>query len=245
VIAWQGPDEFVITDVEYVCRPTTGRFASTANRFCLLKADWQVESWALLLREIAPRTMVEVGMYDGASMALTAELVGPKCLIGIDLRASGSPALDEFIEMHALEAEVHPHYGVDQADTNELHAIMGSELCDDPLDLVVDDASHLYEPTRSTFEFLFPRLRVGGTYVIEDWPTHRLDDHDPPLAVLALELALGCSDAHRRIADVRITRNDILVARGPAEIDPESFDLYQCLGSRAQRFLAELGARRG
>jgi hypothetical protein len=38
-----------------------------------------------------------------------------------------------------------------------------------PLDLVVDDCSHLYEPTRASFNELFPRLRPGGAYVIEDW----------------------------------------------------------------------------
>ena len=36
-------------------------------------------------------------------------------------------------------------------------------------DLIVDDASHLYRPTLASFEVLYPRLRPGGTYVIEDW----------------------------------------------------------------------------
>jgi hypothetical protein len=33
----------------------------------------------------------------------------------------------------------------------------------------VDDASHTYEETRTSFEFLFPLLSPGGIYVIEDW----------------------------------------------------------------------------
>jgi predicted methyltransferase len=41
-------------------------------------------------------------------------------------------------------------------------------LIDDQLlDLVVDDTSHL-GPTRASFNTLFPRLRPGGVYVIED-----------------------------------------------------------------------------
>ena len=47
----------------------------------------------------------------------------------------------------------------------------------EPLDLVIDDASHLYGPTMASFEVLFPRLRPGGLYVIEDWfpPTPMID----------------------------------------------------------------------
>ena len=41
------------------------------------------------------------------------------------------------------------------------------ELTDEP-DPVVHDASHTYEETRASFEFLFPLLSRGGIYVIED-----------------------------------------------------------------------------
>ena len=37
------------------------------------------------------------------------------------------------------------------------------------LDLVIDDASHLYTETKKSFEILFPLLKAGGLYVIEDW----------------------------------------------------------------------------
>jgi hypothetical protein len=33
----------------------------------------------------------------------------------------------------------------------------------------VDDASHFYEQTKTTFETVFPMLRPGGIYLIEDW----------------------------------------------------------------------------
>ena len=46
-----------------------------------------------------------------------------------------------------------------------------------PVDLVIDDASHRYPETVASFEVLFPRLRTGGLYVIEDWTAeHRLGD---------------------------------------------------------------------
>ena len=34
---------------------------------------------------------------------------------------------------------------------------------------MIDDASHMYEHTKVSFETLFPLLRPGGQYIIEDW----------------------------------------------------------------------------
>jgi predicted O-methyltransferase YrrM len=38
-----------------------------------------------------------------------------------------------------------------------------------PFDLIVDDASHDGMLTRKTFEIMWPRVRPGGFYVVEDW----------------------------------------------------------------------------
>ncbi len=40
--------------------------------------------------------------------------------------------------------------------------------------MVIDDCSHQLAATRSSFETLFPRLRHGGLYVIEDWNADHL-----------------------------------------------------------------------
>jgi hypothetical protein len=34
---------------------------------------------------------------------------------------------------------------------------------------------HQYEETRRSFEILFPRLREGGLYIIEDWQSSHLE----------------------------------------------------------------------
>jgi cephalosporin hydroxylase len=36
-------------------------------------------------------------------------------------------------------------------------------------DIIIDDASHQIKETRNTFKCLWPYLKVGGWYVIEDW----------------------------------------------------------------------------
>ncbi len=39
------------------------------------------------------------------------------------------------------------------------------------LDIVIDDGSHINEHVIKTFEFLFPKLKDGGVYIIEDTQT--------------------------------------------------------------------------
>jgi len=232
VVAWKADDTFTISDVEYVCRPINGRFPSTPGRFCLLKAPWQVEWYEQLLHDLAPRRMVEVGMYDGASIAFCAELARPETLIGIDNRDTPSAPLETFIANRKLQARVHPYYGVDQADTARLGAILDRELVE-PLDLVVDDASHRYDQTRTAFNYLYTRVRPGGKYVVEDWPMHRREPPvDTPLTLLVFELLLACASAPQVVANVTVNRNYAVVTRGDAEL-PAGFDLAQCYGPRA------------
>jgi hypothetical protein len=85
------------------------------------------------------------------------------------------------------------YWGIDQGDRAALCEIVGREF-DGPIDLVIDDASHVYGPTRASFETLFPYLRQGGLYIIEDWqwsysehPPASLAD-EQPVAALVHEL---------------------------------------------------------
>jgi len=71
------------------------------------------------------------------------------------------------------------HFGTSQCDGDKLSQIVLGELADE-LDLVVDDASHTYEETRASFEFLFPLLSPGGIYVIEDWSWAHHPDYQSP-----------------------------------------------------------------
>lgn len=232
-------DAFTISDIEYVCRPITGRFPSTPDQFCLLKARWQVEWYSQLLSELGPRTVVEVGMYDGASMALCEELAHPRKLVGIDRRPTASTALNDFIATRGVQPTVRPFYGVDQTDVGRLDEILTAEFGDDPLDLVVDDASHLLDATRVTFNTVYPRLRPGGMYVIEDWPMHVVPEMSPPLTLLLFELTLACSDAPGVVANVTVNRNYAVVTRGPAELDASTFDLSQRYGPHARSLAAK------
>ena len=99
------------------------------------------------------------------------------------------------------------YYGVDQADTHKLADILAHEYHGDPLDLVIDDASHLIEETRRSFNFLFPHLSPGGAYVIEDWSgahTNFQPGPETPLSVLLFELMLTAAHRPGLIAEIAI-----------------------------------------
>jgi hypothetical protein len=57
----------------------------------------------------------------------------------------------------------------DQSDAEAIRAIV-TKFSRAP-DIIIDDASHLGGPTLASFNALFPLLRQGGLYCIEDWAT--------------------------------------------------------------------------
>jgi Methyltransferase domain len=232
MLNWTGDDTFSIGDTEYVCRPVFRRFRSTAQRFCLLKARWAVDKYERLLDERSPQNIVEVGVYDGASTALFAEVARPRKLVAIDIADPRSTALDEWVRSRGLEGQVVAEFGIDQADAARLADVIDREFTSERLDLVVDDASHALEPTRRTFNCLFPRLAVDGLYVIEDWWM--------ALGPLAVELIMVAAMQPDVIAEVTVHRGWVIVRRGTADLDKTSFDISSVLGPHARAVIEAL-----
>jgi hypothetical protein len=102
-----------------------------------------------------------------------------------------------------------------------------------PLDVVIDDGSHHNAHVRRTFELLFPHLREGGIYAVEDlqtsyWPRFggSLDPEAPHTSMTAFKrLADGLNHAERighqptfldrNVRAVHFYHNLVFVERGP------------------------------
>ena len=232
MVRWTGDDTFCIGDTEYVCRPVFRRFRSTANRFCLLKARWAVEQYERLLNERSPQNIVEVGVYDGASAALFAEVARPRKLVAIDIAEPRSAALDEWVRRRGLEQRVVAEFGIDQADATKVADLVDREFAGEQLDLVIDDASHALEPTRHTFNCLFPRLAAEGVYLIEDWWM--------ALGPLVVELLVVAAMQPGIIAEVTVHHGWAIVRRGTADLDKGSFDISNILEPHARAVIEAL-----
>lgn len=100
--------------------------------------------------------VLEIGIRDGGSLQLWREYFGEAAWIyGLDIQ-----------DRQHIEEEVRAEVFVgDQGDVQELRRILKSMR---PLDIVIDDGSHVSLDQKQSFAELFPALREGGIYVIED-----------------------------------------------------------------------------
>jgi len=193
--------------------------------------DAYAESWRSLAG-FAPQRIFEVGIFKGGSAVLFAELFHPEKLVAIDLKrkedigAINVRQLDRWLAAGGEGERVKLYWEVDQADTERLRSILREEFRG-PLDFVVDDGSHLYYPSKRTFETLFPRLRPGGWYVIEDWPwsfvpLFQTAGHpwalEVPLAKLVAELLAVTGSPSRVISAMRVDGHYAFFQRGDAPL---------------------------
>ncbi len=204
---------------------------------------------------VAPSADRRARCVQGGSTALLSELADPEKLVALDLSPGPVPALVEYIDRRGLADSVRPHFGVDQSDRARVAEIVRREFGSRPLDLVVDDASHLYEASRASFETLFPLIRPGGLFVLEDWRwQHKLADAatespvlserarlaiaqrmmdlaegrmtpDVPLSRLVLEFVLARASSGEAVADVTIGDHWASVRRGRKTLDRERFHI--------------------
>jgi predicted O-methyltransferase YrrM len=142
-----------------------------------MKPRSSVEQYVTLCAAEQPKVIFELGIRGGGSTALLNELAEPSKLIAIEIDPRPVKMLDDYIARTGAADRVRACYGVDQSDRARLAEIVATELGGTLIDLVIDDASHRLAETRSSFESLFPHVRTGGLFVIEDWQCgHTLAD---------------------------------------------------------------------
>jgi cephalosporin hydroxylase len=243
-----------VGDVDFYCAAfATGR--KPDGCLPVLKHPDNVERYVELSAQIRPKIVVELGIARGGSTALLNELFGPDTLVALEIGAKPVQVLTQYIESHGMSSAVRPHYGVDQSDRETVARIVSDEIGDRPIDLVIDDASHRYAETRSSFETLFPRVRPGGLFIIEDWNVDQLmgdaidqarrdpssPHHDAivandakvngsaarvaPLTQLAVELILIRGSMGDAVREVIVNENWVVVERGEAHLDPDAWRL--------------------
>ncbi len=181
MIHWIDDTNAVIDDTLFVFAAdppdwfAPARAAAGKEHIFVFKTKMMLTPYLELFESFPSANVVELGIFGGGSVAFNALVGKPSKLVAIDIIDGPVEALSTVITSHGLGAVVFPHYGVDQADRIAVAAAVSSEFGDAPLDLILDDASHLYGPTLASFEVLFPRLRPGGRYVIEDWASEHYD----------------------------------------------------------------------
>jgi hypothetical protein len=188
---------FRLEGVEYEPTPLDGR------SFLLHKPKRMLDEYELFWArrpEFQPRHVLELGIFHGGSIVFWWELWKPERYVAIDIQKRGDGAdIKQWRSSRGLEDRVRTYWGTNQTDASKLRKIVDEDL-GGRLDLVIDDASHMYDETKRSFEVLFPLVRPGGLYIIEDWswgcwPGLRLDFLPPgtelPPLVAELSQATG------------------------------------------------------
>ena len=200
-----------------------------------------------------PQHLFELGFFQGGSTGMLLELARPRRLVAIDRshkKAAATRSIEDFATSRGLADALMIRGGVDQGDRTRLAEIAEEAFADEPIDLVIDDCSHRYDETRSSFNVLFPRLRPGGAYVIEDWPwahspvgTEPLEGFYPdqvPLSRLVFELVLAVPGLPGLIDEITVDPGMVIVTRGKRQIDGEAFDVADCSNPRGRMLRAPL-----
>jgi SAM-dependent methyltransferase len=261
MLSWKDEERFAIGNTTFRILPGEGWFVpgegwlggdplETGETDVLVpKPRHLVELYARLIEGLRPEYVFELGFYRGGSTALIAELARPRRLVAIDRRPSRAGAgAEAYASRTGLDGAVRIYGDVDQSDRDALAEIVEQEFEGNALDLVVDDCSHRYSETRASFNELFPRLRPGGLFLIEDWPwAHAHLGVEPlegllpdqvPLTRLVFELVLALPSVPGLIADLTIDPGAVVVRRGDATADPDGFDIAACSNPRGRALLA-------
>ena len=221
-----------VRDVELRFRDGMHRPPSSSDDFIYVhKGAAFVAAMDEVLERVRPKLLIEIGIHDGGSTAYWHHKYEPERLVAFDISPE-APFFTRYIERNGLTNAVRLHLGVSQNDRDRVRAAIETDFGGQPVDAIIDDASHEFAATRAAFETTFPFLRAGGVYIIEDWawghsynwpPDSRADM--PLMSPLLSELMLVCGHASGVIEKLEITRRFAVIWRGPADLPKDRFRL--------------------
>lgn len=109
-------------------------------------------------------TILEIGVMDGRSVRMWRDYFENSKIVGIDIRQNCLNYQEEriFIEIG------------DQQDPVFLNKVNNEH---GPFDIIIDDGSHRWMDIIVSFKNLFPCLKSGGFYVVEDLHTSYSKSH--------------------------------------------------------------------
>lgn len=105
-----------------------------------------------------PITLLEIGVAGGGSMSLWLEYFPNAQIIGLDIHLFKKVQMD-FAERPRLRL-----IECDQLNKEKLNELFE----DESIDVIIDDGSHVPEHQALTHNFLWPKLKSGGVYFVED-----------------------------------------------------------------------------
>ncbi len=104
-------------------------------------------------------TLLEIGVLNGASLRTWREFFPHAHVIGADI----DPTTRRFQRERVT---------IEYMDQSNLEDMVRVAVKHQPFDIIIDDGSHLWEHQTTSLKTLFPFLKPGGMYIIEDLQTN-------------------------------------------------------------------------
>jgi predicted O-methyltransferase YrrM len=196
------------------------REVTTDEEVILLKGPWHFGLYdGIVSNPSSIKNILEFGIFEGGSAFLFAEMFPNAKIVGIDMRAS-NPALERHIARSGLQDRIKLYHGVLQDDHIAVSHIINQEFGEAAIDMLVDDCSHNYSFSRSSFEIAFPKLKKSGIYALEDWDWahHRLNPYkswkSPVLSNFVFELTSALTSSPSLVTVAQIFRGLAVFTKG-------------------------------
>jgi len=132
------------------------------------------EPYLTPLRE-NPVALLELGVHRGGSLEIWAEYFSNGTIVGIDMKdiievdRDSKPIIkDGRVVLKTFSTNRIVSKMGSQADEQFLTAL-SADYAPRGWDLIIDDCSHVGSLSQKSFLTLFPLLKIGGLYIIEDW----------------------------------------------------------------------------
>lgn len=234
-IVWNSKNEFQIDGTNFFASIDPAVYSvrkSTEESLLIVKNREMIESELQLSGQLECQNIVDLGVWQGGSVALLDSLFCPDKLVAIEYSDIELPALDSYIKKKNRSSHISLNKGVNQADQSAVKSILDREFGTNEIDLVVDDASHLYEETKASFDLIFPRVRENGLFIIEDWQWSTMPDHydleyfrnRKGLLNLVMQCTALCACRPDIVSQVLIFPHAALITRGGADLSGD-FDI--------------------
>lgn len=236
IVDWKSENDFCVEGVNFFATVDPALYhtrKSDEGSLLIVKTREMIETELQIVSHLDVKNVVDIGIWQGGSVALLDALFKPDLILAIERSNRDLPALEAYIVNNDRSSNVLLKKGVNQADREVVLDILNKEFGDTPIDLAVDDASHQYEETKVSFDLIFPRLREGGVFVIEDWQWSTLPvfyesayfQDRKGLANLVLQCVITCAARPDVVSEVKIFPHSVAVKRGPADLTSETFEI--------------------
>lgn len=251
---WFTDSAFSVAGERFQCCNTIDEMTQHHDRdgFVIGKSTILIEHYARQLDELEPKRIVELGIFRGGGTVFFHVYCRPIKMLALDVAEEPVPTLERYREK-LNDDSLTTRYGIDQSDAETLPGVLDEYFGGSALDLVVDDASHMSPQTQASFNMLFPRLRPGGLYIIEDWAwiydlanyphAIRASAHGQlPLSRMAFELVSLAGVAPTVIKGLSFNQQQILVSRGREELNPKGFDYSSYVDLSPEKWAAPVSS---